>query len=82
MERIERISEEIKREISDIIQNELKDPRLSKLISITEVNVTKDFDMRKFMSVLWEAKKKKQIHWRVLRAQPVLSDVKSVAGYS
>jgi len=26
MERIERISEEIKREISDIIQNELKDP--------------------------------------------------------
>jgi len=82
MERIERISEEIKREISDIIQNELKDPRLSKLISITEVNVTKDLRYAKVYVSVMGSEEEKQIHWRVLRAQPVLSDVKSVAGYS
>lgn len=81
MERIERISEEIKREMSGIIQNELKDPRLSKLISITHLNVTKDLRYAKFMSALWEAKRKKQVHWKVLKVQPVLLDGKSAAGY-
>lgn len=41
-DRISRISEEIKKEISSIIQNELKDPRLPDLISVVSVNVTKD----------------------------------------
>ncbi|NLU27564.1 MAG: 30S ribosome-binding factor RbfA [Hungateiclostridium thermocellum] len=59
MERIKRISEEIKREISDIIQNELKDPRLSKLISITEVNVTKDLRYAKvYVSVMGSEEEK------------------------
>ncbi|HPD00249.1 MAG TPA: 30S ribosome-binding factor RbfA [Acetivibrio sp.] len=53
MDRIARISEEIKREISNIIQNELKDPRLSTLISITYVNVTKDLRYAKvYVSIL------------------------------
>ncbi|HOQ36445.1 MAG TPA: 30S ribosome-binding factor RbfA [Acetivibrio sp.] len=53
MDRIARISEEIKREISNIIQNELKDPRLSKLISITHVNVTKDLRYAKvYVSIM------------------------------
>jgi hypothetical protein len=34
-ERIYRISEEIKREISNIIQNDLKDPRLPEFVSYT-----------------------------------------------
>ena len=42
MDRLARISGEIKKEISNIIQNDLKDPRLSQLISVTDVNVTKD----------------------------------------
>jgi ribosome-binding factor A len=53
MDRIARISEEIKKEISNIIQNELKDPRLSTLISITHVNVTKDLRYAKvYVSIM------------------------------
>lgn len=40
--RIMRISEEVKREVSDIIQNHLKDPRITGMISITKVHVTND----------------------------------------
>lgn len=40
--RTSRISEEIKKIISSIIMNELKDPRISKLTSITHVETTGD----------------------------------------
>ncbi|MBR2453268.1 MAG: 30S ribosome-binding factor RbfA [Clostridia bacterium] len=51
--RIDRISEEVKRELSLIIR-ELKDPRLSKaVVSVINVNVTKDLKFAKaFISVL------------------------------
>ncbi len=51
--RIDRISEEVKRELSMIIR-ELKDPRLSKaVVSVVNVNVTKDLKFAKaFISVL------------------------------
>ena len=42
-----RIAEEIKREISDIIMNGIKDPRVSGLISM-EVRVSDDLDTQKF----------------------------------
>lgn len=37
-----RINEEIKKEISSILMNDIKDPRLSAMVSITKVDVTKD----------------------------------------
>ena len=43
---IYRISEEMKKEVSSIIQNELKDPRLPKVISVISANVTKDLRFR------------------------------------
>ncbi len=51
--RIDRISEEVKKELSMIIR-ELKDPRLSKaVVSVVNVNVTKDLKFAKaFISVL------------------------------
>ena len=51
--RIDRISEEVNRELSMIIR-ELKDPRLSKaVVSVINVNVTKDLKFAKaFISVL------------------------------
>ncbi|MDO5713470.1 MAG: 30S ribosome-binding factor RbfA [Tissierellia bacterium] len=36
------MSEELKREISDIVQNKIKDPRISPIVSISKVNVTGD----------------------------------------
>ncbi len=41
-QRILRIGEEIKREVSDILNVELKDPGLGKMTSITDVEVTRD----------------------------------------
>lgn len=41
MSRQEKVAEALKREISSIIQNELKDPRLG-FITITRVNLSKD----------------------------------------
>ncbi|MFZ5966543.1 MAG: 30S ribosome-binding factor RbfA [Bacillota bacterium] len=40
--RTSRIGEEIKKLVSNLIMNELKDPRISSLISIVNVDVTRD----------------------------------------
>lgn len=40
--RNERVAEEIKKAASQIINNELKDPRIDGLITVTKVEVTKD----------------------------------------
>lgn len=54
--RKERISEEIKKEVSDIIRTELKDPRLTSITSITNVEITKDLRYVKlYASVLGNA---------------------------
>ena len=51
--RAERVSEEVKRAISDIIKNDLADPRLPDMLSIMSVEVTNDFAYAKvFYSVL------------------------------
>ena len=53
MERTERIEEEIKKVASHMIDQELKDPRLTGLISVTKVSVTKDLKYCKiFVSIL------------------------------
>lgn len=40
--RIDRISHTVKKELSDIIQNKLKDPRIPEMVSIVSVEVTGD----------------------------------------
>ncbi len=53
MERTDRIEEEIKKVASKVIMQELKDPRLNGLISVTKVSVTKDLKYCKiFVSML------------------------------
>ena len=42
MERTERIEEEVKKIVSQVIDRELKDPRLTGMISVTKVYVSKD----------------------------------------
>ncbi|NSW90730.1 MAG: 30S ribosome-binding factor RbfA [Firmicutes bacterium] len=59
-QRIYRISEEIKREISSIIQNELKDPRLPEFVSVVSVDTTRDLRYaRVYISVLGNEEDKK-----------------------
>ena len=60
--RLMRISEEIKKEVSEIILNGLKDPRISGMISVTKASVTKDMRYAKiYVSVLGNAEDKKHI---------------------
>ena len=48
-----RLAEEIKRVITDMLQTQLKDPRISSFTSITNVDVSKDLRYAKvYVSVL------------------------------
>ena len=54
--RMDRVNQLVKREISNIIQRELEDPRLS-LVSISHVDVSKDLRFAKvYFSVLGDEK--------------------------
>ena len=72
VDRTNRISEEMKKEISSIIQNDLKDPRLPKLISVMSVDLTRDLKYAKvFISVLGSDEEKRN----------AISGLKSAAGF-
>lgn len=50
--RVSQIGEEIKRVISQLLRTKMKDPRISDMVSITEVRVTNDLSFAKvFVSV-------------------------------
>lgn len=50
--RVGRVGEQLKKEISDIIQNELKDPRVG-FVTVTDVEMTGDLQIAKvYVSVL------------------------------
>lgn len=50
--RLERINEELKKELSDIVKSQLKDPRIPELVSISQVKVTNDLRYAKvFVSI-------------------------------
>lgn len=71
-DRMIRISEEVKRELSSIIQKELKDPRLPDLVSVTLVKVAKDMKTCKvYVSVFGTEEQKKD----------ALAALKSAAGF-
>jgi len=72
VDRINRISEEVRKEVSSIIQSDLKDPRLPKMISVTNANVTKDLRYAKiYISVLGNDEDKKN----------ALQGLKSASGF-
>ena len=59
--RTERVNGLVRLELSRIVTEELRDPRLSRLISITRVETSPDLQhARVFVSVLGEAKEKKR----------------------
>jgi len=59
MDRTNRIAGEMQKEISDIIRNSIKDPRLPEFISVTAVRVTKDLRYaRVYVSVFGSEKEK------------------------
>lgn len=58
-QRINRISEEVKKVVSELLVNGLKDPRVHPLTSVTSVEVTRDLSFAKiYISVLGNEKEK------------------------
>lgn len=56
-----RINEEIKKEVSNTIQNKIKDPRLSAMVSVTKVDTTKDLSYTKiYVSIFGDKNAKKE----------------------
>lgn len=70
-QRIDRISEEVRREVDRIIREDLNDPRISGTFSVTRAEVTRDLRFAKiFVSVLEDDKR-----------DDLLKALKSAAGY-
>jgi ribosome-binding factor A len=56
-----RINEEIKKEVSNTIQNKIKDPRKSAMVSVTNVETTKDLTYTKiYVSIFGSEASKKE----------------------
>lgn len=60
MQRSDRVGDEIQRVIADIIQNEIKDPRLPSMVSVVEVRASRDLShAHVYISVMGDDKAKK-----------------------
>ena len=70
--RPERVAQRMRREIADILQNRLRDPRVSAMVSVTDVEVTHDLSLAKvWVSILPEG----------LERERSLDALRSAAGY-
>ncbi len=62
-QRSDRVSEELMKEISSIIHNQMKDPRIASLVSIVRVELSRDIKHAKvFFSVYGSEKEKSDTH--------------------
>ncbi len=69
--RPERVAERIKREAADILENQLRDPRVSGMVSVTDVEVTQDLSFaRIFVSVLESAAPADEVIQALHKAAP------------
>jgi len=67
--RVKRLSEEIKKIVSNIIRNELRDPRIAPMTSIIEVDVTRDLRyVNIYISVLGSEKEKEDTMEGLIKA--------------
>ena len=70
-QRIDRISEEVRREVDRIIREELSDPRIGGTVSVTRADVTRDLRYAKiYVSVLEDDKR-----------EDLMKALKSASGY-
>ncbi len=63
-----RINEEIKKDVSNTIQNKLKDPRLNAMISVTDVDVTRDLSYAKIYVSIFGTEEQKNDAFKILKS--------------
>ena len=66
--RIERLNNLIRQEISELLQRQVKDPRLSHFVAVTEVSITSDLKSAKVFVSHMGSDEEKQDTLRVLSA--------------
>lgn len=67
--RIDRLNGEMQRAISDIIEHKIKDPRVTGLVSITSVNVSKDLKTAKvYISIFETSDRQEMTHDALVRS--------------
>ena len=70
--RIERLNEQLRADLAELISRQMKDPRIAGLVSITEVDLSPDLRQAKvYISVLGSAEDRKQ----------TLAGLKSASGF-
>ena len=69
--RTDRISEEVRREVDKIIREEISDPRVSGMFSVTRADVTRDLRYAKIYVSIYEEDKRK----------PMMAALKKAAGF-
>lgn len=62
-----RINEEMRKEISNIIRNDVKDPRLTAMTSVTKVDVTKDLRYAKVYVSIYGSEESRESTLQALR---------------
>ncbi|UNC91838.1 30S ribosome-binding factor RbfA [Candidatus Contubernalis alkaliaceticus] len=64
--RANRVAEQIKKEVSQILQSEIKDPRITGFLSVTDVEVTRDLGAAKIFVSIYGTESEKQLTLRAL----------------
>lgn len=63
-----RINEEVKKEVSKIIRDDIKDPRITAMVSVTEVSVTKDLRYAKvYLSVFGKSNEEQEETFEIIK---------------
>ena len=67
--RMRRVAEQIKKDVSQIIREQLKDPRIGMLTSVTDVELSKDLKYASiYVSIYGDEKEKEDTYAALLRA--------------
>lgn len=71
--RTERVNELLRQELSDILQRQVKDPRLSVLLSVTEVDTAPDLKTAKvYLSVMGDEAERENVFYALKTATPFI----------
>ncbi|WP_129597020.1 30S ribosome-binding factor RbfA [Anaerophilus nitritogenes] len=66
--RVSRINEEVRKIVSGMLMHELKDPRISKLTSVVEVDVTRDLRYANIFISVYGSEQEKQDTIKALKS--------------
>lgn len=66
--RVKRVAEQIKKEVSQILQKEIKDPRFTGFLSVTDVDVSRDLSYAKIYVSIYGSDKEKKLTLKALES--------------